>query len=352
MLSQTMHNLYTLRGAKVRDARVWAGYIDEALIHAADADVFLAQHHWPIWGNAQITEFITKQRDVYRYLHDQTVRLMNSGLTAADIAETLTLPSSLDAFLNVHGYYGTVRHNVRGVYQHYLGWFDAHPANLDPHPPVEAARRYVDLAGGVAGAIAAAHAAYDRADYRWAAELLKHVVFAAPRNDAGRELLARTLEQLGFVAESAIWRNFYLTGAHELRNGPPAASVTRASMIDMLEHTPIGNFLDAMTATLDGPRADGSNLALNLEFSDLDERHHLWIENAVLHHRPGSSEAADATLVLTKPFFLRLVTGQAGAADLLLSKDVHVRGSRLALGGFFALLDNHPGTFPIVAPHR
>jgi alkyl sulfatase BDS1-like metallo-beta-lactamase superfamily hydrolase len=352
MLSQTMHNLYTLRGAKVRDARVWAGYIDEALVHAADAEVFLAQHHWPIWGNAQITEFITKQRDVYRYIHDQTVRLMNSGLTAPDIAETLTLPSSLDAFLSVHGYYGTVRHNARAVYQHYLGWFDAHPANLDPHPPAEAARRYVDLAGGVEDAIATAQAAYDRADYRWAAELLKHVVFAEPRNDGGRELLARTLEQLGFVAESAIWRNFYLTGAHELRNGPPASSITRASMIDMLEHTPIGNFLDAMTATLDGPRADGTDLSLNLEFSDLGENHHLWIENAVLHHRPGGSDDADATLVLTKPFFLRMATGQAGAADLLLSTDVRVRGNKLALGRFFSLLDNHPGTFPIVAPNR
>src|SRR5690242_1431457 len=146
---------------------------------------------------------------------------MNAGLTAPEIADTLALPSSLDGFLNVHGYYGTVRHNARAVYQYYLGWFDAHPANLDPHPPVEAARRYVELAGGVDRAIAAAQEAHDRADYRWAAELLKHVVFAAPHDETARELQARTLEQLAYVAESASWRNFYLVGAHELRHGTP-----------------------------------------------------------------------------------------------------------------------------------
>lgn len=352
MLSHTMHNLGTLRGAKVRDARVWAQYIDEALVHTSDAEVFFAQHHWPVWGNERIADFITKQRDVYRYIHDQTVRSMNAGLTAPDIAETLTLPSSLDRFLNVHGYYGTVRHNVRAVYQHYLGWFDAHPANLDPHPPVEAARRYVELAGGADNAIAVAQAAYDRADYRWAAELLKHVVFAAPKNDAARDLAARSLEQLGYVAESSIWRNFYLTGAHELRHGTPAISITRETMMDMLTHTPIENFLDAMTANLNGPKADGLTMGVNLDFSDLGVSHHLWIENAVLHHRPGRSEEADATLVLTKPFFLRMVTGQAGAKDLLLSKDAKVKGSKIALGRFFSLLDKHDGTFPIVAPNR
>jgi alkyl sulfatase BDS1-like metallo-beta-lactamase superfamily hydrolase len=352
MLSHTMHNLYTLRGAKVRDARIWSAYIDEALVHAADAEVFFAQHHWPVWGNERIADFITKQRDVYRYVHDQTVRCMNAGLTAPDIAESLTMPASLDGFLNVHGYYGTVKHNVRAVYQHYLGWFDAHPANLDPHPPVEAAQRYVELAGGVDSAISVAQAAYDRADYRWAAELLKHVVFAAPRNDVARELQADTLEQLGYVAESAIWRNFYLTGAHELRHGTPETGITRETMIDMLQHTPVTNFLDAMTANLNGPKADGVDLSVNLDFSDTGESHHLWIENAVLHHRPGSSHEADATLVLTKPFFLRMVTGQAGAQDLLLSKQTRVRGSKIALGRFFSLLDKHSGTFPIVAPNR
>ena len=352
MLSHTMHNLYTLRGAKVRDARLWATYIDEALDHAADAEVFFAQHHWPVWGNREIREFITKQRDVYRYLHDQTVRMINAGLTAPDIAETLRLPASLDSFLNVHGYYGTVRHNARAVYQHYLGWFDAHPANLDPHPPAQAARRYVDLAGGVAPAMAAAQAAYDAADYRWAAELLKHVVLAAPSDEAARELQARSFEQLGYAAESATWRNFYLTGAHELRHGTPATSVNRESMIDMLVHTPITDFLDSMTANLNGPRADGVALAVNLELTDLGESHHLWIENSVLHHRPGQVQDADATLSLTKPLFLRLVTGRAGAKDLLLSKEARVRGSRIALGRFFSLLDQHAGTFPIVAPDR
>lgn len=349
IVSQTLHNLYTLRGAKVRDGLLWSQHIDSAIGWSQGAEVLFNQHHWPVWGRRQIADFLAAQRDLYRYIHDQTVRGMNAGLTAGEIAEQLRLPRSLDAQLRLHGYYGTVRHNVRAVYQHYLGWFDAHPANLDPLPPVEAARRYVALAGGAERARAEAQAAYDRGDYRWAAELLRHVVLADSRDTAARELQARAFEQLGYQAESAPWRNFYLTGAQELRRGPPARAGGRTAVADMLQYTPLERFLDAMAASLDGPRADGVALRINLRLTDGGEAHGLWIENAVLHHRPAPLDGpVDATLTVGKVDFLRLLTGQAQAPALLASGQARVEGNLAALQQLFGLLDRPAGSFPIV----
>ena len=209
LMGHTLHNLYTLRGAKVRDALKWAVHLDASLEHAAQAEVVFNQHHWPVWGQPRIREFISKQRDSYRYIHDQTVRLMNAGLNAAEIAEQLQMPPSLSSYLNVHGYYGTVRHNAKAVYQFYLGWYDANPANLDPLPPVEAGKRYVALAGGADKLLAAAQQAFEAGDFRWAAEMLKHAVYADPDNTAARELLAKNFEQLGYLAEASTWRNAY-----------------------------------------------------------------------------------------------------------------------------------------------
>jgi alkyl sulfatase BDS1-like metallo-beta-lactamase superfamily hydrolase len=349
MLSHTLHNLYTLRGAKVRDALKWADYIDQSLAYAADAEVVFNQHHWPVWGGERIREFMVKQRDTYKFIHDQTVRQMNAGLTAPEIAETMKLPKSLDDYLNVHGYYGTLRHNVKAVYQHYLGWFDAHPSNLDALPPVEAGKRYVTLAGGIDKLVAAAQVAFDAGDYRWAAEMLKHAGYAEPKNKAASELLARSFEQLGYVAESAPWRNFYLTGAYELRNGVPEKGITIDIMLDMLKHTPIERFLERMAASIDGNKAADSNLKINLVFSDLKESYVLRIENAVLHfHKAPPDKDANATLTLTKAFFLQMMTGQAGAKDLLLSDQTKIEGSKIDLGRFFSMIEKAPGTFPIV----
>jgi alkyl sulfatase BDS1-like metallo-beta-lactamase superfamily hydrolase len=349
MLSHTLHNLYTLRGAKVRDALKWADYIDQSLAYAADAEVVFNQHHWPVWGQERIREFMVKQRDTYKFIHDQTVRHMNAGLTAPEIAETMKLPKSLDDYLNAHGYYGTLRHNVKAVYQHYLGWFDAHPSNLDALPPVEAGKRYVTLAGGIDKLVAAAQAAFDAGDYRWAAEMLKHAVYAEPKNKAAGELLARSFEQMGYVAESAPWRNFYLTGAYELRNGVPEKGITIDIMLDMLKHTPIERFLERMAASIDGSKAADADLKINLVFSDLKESYVLQIENAVLHFRKAPPvKDANATLTLTKAFFLQMMTGQAGAKDLLLSDKTKIDGSTVDLGRFFSMIEKAPGTFPIV----
>ena len=349
MMSQTLHNLYTLRGAKIRDASKWAGFLDAALAQSADAEVLFNQHHWPVWGQARIRESITKQRDTFSYIHDQTVRLMNAGLSAPEIAEQLQLPDSLQSYLNNRGYYGTLSHNIKAVYQFYLGWFDAHPSNLDSLPPVDAAKRYVELAGGMDKIIAAAQKAFDAGEFRWSAELLKHAVYAEPKNKTASELLARSFEQMGYMAESAPWRNFYLSGALELRQGPPDKGLSREKMLDMLQHTPIERFLEAMAASLNGKKAAGLNLKINLIFSDLGESYVLQIENAVLHFRQApEAPDAHASLTLTKAFFLRMMTGSAGAKDLLLSDQTRIEGSRIDLGRFFSLLDQAPGNFPLV----
>ncbi len=349
MMSHTLHNLYTLRGAKVRDALKWSDYLDQALTYTADSEVVFTQHHWPVWGKDNIRESIIKQRDAYKFIHDQTVRMMNAGLTGPEIADKIELPPSLQSYLGVHGYYGTVRHNARAVYQFYLGWFDANPANLDELPPVEKARHYVALAGGVDNILTNAQKAYEAGDFRWAAEVLEQAVYAEPGNAAAKELLARTFEQMGYMAESGPWRNFYLTGAFELRNGGPKTGKSLDVMMDMLQQTPVERFLERMAASIDPAKAASSDLKINLVFSDLNESYVLWIENAVLHFRKGEPASdANATLTLTKPFFLRLMTGQAGASDLLFSGDVKTTGSKIDLGRFLLMIDKAPGAFPIV----
>ena len=351
ILAQSMHNLYTLRGAKVRDAMRWSGYIDDALQRFGDAEIFFASHTWPVWGNARVVDFMKKQRDVYRYLHDQSVRLLNTGMKPQEIAETLRLPRSLESAFAVRGYYGTTKHNAKAVYQYYLGWFDGNPANLDPLPRTQAAGRYVELMGGADRTVAAAQAAFDRGEFRWAAELVNQVVFAQPGHGGARELLARSYEQMGYGAESAIWRNFYLSGAQELRTGRTGNGPDPALAAGMLGLAPVERFLDAMAAGLDGPKADGSDLKLNLVFSDTGESFVLWIENAVLHHRkaPPDKEAS-ATLTLTRPVFVKMMTGTAGVKDTLLGDDLRVAGSRIDLIRFFGLIDKAPRTFPIVTP--
>ena len=349
LMSHTLHNLYTLRGAKVRDALKWSDYLGASLQHAARAEVVFNSHHWPVWGQANIVNFISKQRDVYRYIHDQTVRQMNAGLTGPEIAETLQLPASLQNHLNVGGYYGTVKHNVRAVYQHYLGWFDANPANLDALPPVQAGARYVELAGGAEKMRSAAQAAYDKGDFRWAAELLKHVLHADAKDEAARALQARTFEQMGFMAESTAWRNFYLTGAVELREGPAPSGIDRKKFVEMLQYTPIERFLEAMAASLNGPKAAEHPLRINLTFTDLNQNYVLHIENGVLHFQKAPPHPqADAGLALSKAFFLKMMTGEAGASALLLSDETKISGSQVSLIRFFSLLEKPPKQFPVV----
>jgi len=351
IVSHTLHNLYTLRGAQVRDALRWSSYLDEAITLFPDAEVLFASHHWPTWGRERVVAHLKGQRDIYKYIHDQTLRLANRGHDPREIAETLALPPSLAETFANRDYYGTVSHNAKAVYQWYFGWYDGNPANLNPLPHVESAPRYVELMGGADAVREHALDAYERGDYRWAAELLDHIVFANPDDADARELLARTYDQLGYQAESAPWRDVYLTGAHELRHGISAPPVDLTQTFELLRHVPLPRFFDSMATRIDGPGAEGQRRVFNFDFTDVGEHYVLTLENSVLHHHERAPDAdADATVHLTKDMFLRIVTRQAGLKDVLFSSELDVDGSRLALMGFFQLVDQPDGRFPIVTP--
>jgi alkyl sulfatase BDS1-like metallo-beta-lactamase superfamily hydrolase len=352
VVSRNMHNLYTLRGAKVRDALKWSGYIEEMRQLYDGADIYFASHHWPMWGRDRIQEFLKQQRDTYKYIHDQTVRLMNKGKTPGDIAEELQLPESLAQAFSSRGYYGTVKHNARAVYQGYLGWYDANPAHLDPLPNIERAKSYVALAGGADKLIAEARRAMDKGNYRWASELLNHLVFAQPDNALAKELLAANYDQLGYQAESGPWRDVYLTGALELRHGTPEKGINIATMKDMLLLTPIENFFDSMAVRLKAEDATDKDWHIRLHFTDLKETYLLWLENSVLHHAKETNSESDvnATLNLTHPLFASMLTGEAGLKDTLFSDDLSVDGSRIDLVRFFSLFEKPATSFAIVTP--
>jgi alkyl sulfatase BDS1-like metallo-beta-lactamase superfamily hydrolase len=346
-----MHNLYTLRGAKVRDATKWSRYIDEAIDLFGDAEIFFACHHWPLWGNQKIIELLEKQRDLYQYIHDQTMRLANAGYTPREIAEALELPETLNMFFPNRGYYGTLRHNSKAVYQAYLGWYDGNPANLDPLPPEASAARYVDYMGGAEAILVKARQSFEKGDYRWVAEVLNHLIFAEPENRAAKTLLARTYDQLGYQAESGIWRNAYLTAAYELRHGTPDKGIDLSRAYELLKRTPPAMFFDSMAVRLDGPKAADRTMVLNVVFTDIGESYVLTLKNAVLHHRAAPPEpGADVTLQITHDLFVRMLTGQAGLKETLFSDQLEVSGSRLDLLAFLMLLDRPKGNFNIVVP--
>ncbi|TFH30697.1 MAG: MBL fold metallo-hydrolase [Myxococcales bacterium] len=351
VVSHNMHNVYTLRGAKVRDALKWSGYIDEIIRTFGEAEVYFGSHHWPIWGNARIIDFLEKQRDMYKYINDQTLRLALLGYTPREIAEQLELPEALRTSFPNRGYYGTVKHNAKAVYQRYFGWYDGNPANLDPLPPVPAGEQYVKLAGGAAKLLENAQAAYDAGEYRWVAQVVNHLVFAQPDNRDARDLLARAYDQLGYQAESGPWRDVYLTGAFELRHGGPDQGLNLASAIGMITHAPLERFLDGMATRLNGPKAEGKQMTINLVITDMNTTHVLELKNSVLRHYERDADPdANVTLKITHGLFLQMLTGTAGLKDTLFSDELKVDGSRLDLIGFFRLFDKPDGTFNIVTP--
>ncbi|MDG2306723.1 MAG: alkyl sulfatase dimerization domain-containing protein [Candidatus Binatia bacterium] len=351
VVSRNMHNLYTLRGAKVRDALLWSGYIGEAIDRFGDAEVVFASHHWPTWGNEESIDYLKKQRDGYKFIHDQTLRLANAGNTPREIAEQIEMPPSLAKSFPNRGYYGTLRHNSKAVYQFYFGWYDANPANLDPLPPVEEAKKYVEFMGGADAVLQKAQVAYDAGEYRFTATALDKVVFAEPGNAAARALLAQTYDQLGYQAESGPWRDVYLTGAYELRNGVSGSAIDLKTAGNLLREMPVNRFFDSMAARIDGSAADGKKMKINFVFTDLDRSFVLELENGVLNYREADPDPdADATLSLTRDLWLQLATGQAGVKELVFSDDLSVEGSRMTLLGFFGLLESPEANFPIVTP--
>ena len=342
--THNLHNLVTLRGAVVRDARVWASYLDEAITLFADrCDVAFASHHWPTWDPPRIVDYLSLQRDLYAYLHDQTLRLINQGHTGIEAAELLEMPPALNAAWHTHGYYGSVSHNVKAVYQRYLGWFDGNPANLWKHPPVERALRYVECMGGADEVLAKAEDYRRRGDLRFAAELLDRVVFADPGNGRAKEQLAGVYEQLAYGSENGTWRNFYLMGAHELRNGivtsPPATASPQ-----MLRALSVEQLFDAMAIRVNGPLAWDAELSIDWDFTDIGQVHRTTLRNGVFTHRAEVTVGgAELELTLTTGQMVDLVTGRG-------FEGIGHRGDLGVVGRLLAVLDAPDFNFAIVTP--
>ncbi|MGH1561148.1 alkyl/aryl-sulfatase [Mumia sp. DW29H23] len=340
--THNMHNLLTLRGAQVRDSRIWSRYLAEAVeLFAHDSDVVFSSHHWPTWGTDAIIGFLTEQRDLYAYMHDQTLRLMNQGHTGSEIAETLQTPSSLEDAWSTHGYYGSLSHNVKAIFQRYLGWYDGNPAHLWEHTPENKASRYVELLGGVDQVVAAVRRYADAGDLRFAAELGSHAVFAEPGNAEAREALATVLETLGLGAENATWRNCYLTGAYELRGGEPTGFVSASGMASALTTTQL---FDTLAIRLDGAKAAGTTASIRWELTDSAEAYRMELSNSALVHFPTKrDDPADVTVRLTRPQLLALFgTGALEGLD--------TSGDASVLPTLLGLTDEPDPMFNVVEP--
>jgi alkyl sulfatase BDS1-like metallo-beta-lactamase superfamily hydrolase len=350
--THTMHNVYPIRGAQVRDANAWARYLNEAIDRfGRDTDVVFAQHQWPVWGNRRVLDYLGKQRDLYKYLHDQTVRLMNHGYTADEIAERLALPESLARTWHVRGYYGTVSHNVKAVYQRYLGWYDANPAHLNPLPPVERARKYVEYMGGAATVIRRAREDFERGEYRFVAEAMSHVVFAEPSNADARRLGADALEQLGYAAESATWRNAYLSGTQELRQSLPVAGGRALRNPDTVRAMSLDSIFDYLGVRLNADKAAGKVMVINWVFSDLGRRYVTTLSNSALTYLADrASDRADATVTLEREVLNQLTLHETQLADAVQHGLVGVAGDPARFAELFSLLDDFTPMFAVVEP--
>jgi alkyl sulfatase BDS1-like metallo-beta-lactamase superfamily hydrolase len=345
--THTLHNLLTLRGALVRDPHAWAGYLTEAIdLFAADTEVAFASHHWPTWGTERVREYLSTQRDLYAYLHDQTLRLLNQGYVGAEIAERIELPPALEAAWHTHGYYGSVSHNVKAVYQRYMGWYDGNPAHLWQHPPAEAAHRYVEFMGGPDAVVERARTSFDEGDLRWVAEVLSHVVLADPEHAQGRALLADAFEQLAYGAENGTWRNVYLSGAAELREGVFGTPVD-ASSIDLLSTLGPEMIFDALAIRVDGPRAWDERLSLDVRVTG-GSTYRLRLGNGVLTYSAAPQPDPADLVVTLPPSALAALAGGGHDAAALSAAGVELAGDADVLGRLFALLDDPDPDFPIV----
>ena len=347
----TLHNVYTPRGAEIRDSLGWSKYIDDAIdLFLSRSDVAFASHHWPRWGTDDISAYLGGQRDIYRYIHDETMRLANHGYTAVEIAEMVKLPSAIgDEWFN-RDYYGTVNHNVKAVYQRYLGWFDANPAHLFELPPVESAVKFVDYMGGADAVLVRARADFDRGDYRWVAQVVNHVVFADPGNTQARQLQADALEQLGYQSESGPWRSFYLTAAQELRNGTPSLPGVRGAVsLDVMRAMTPEMVLDNCAVKLNGPLAASHDICFEIEFIDREELHTVFLSNGTLRHRPFSTGAANK-VALTLETFVNLTSETMTLDDAETSGALRATGESGEFETFLGLLEQFDVFFAIIEP--
>ena len=347
-----LHNFCPLRGAVVRDPRMWSHYLAQAVeLFGARTEVLIGQHHWPTWGREPIRDFLEKQRDLYKYVHDQTVRLMNHGWRPAEIAEVLELPPELAREWSVRGYYGTLSHNAKAVYQRYLSWYDGNPANLNPLPPVATAAKTVAYMGGADAVLAKAREDFARGEYRWVAQAASQVVFSDPGNPAARELAADAFEQLGYQAESATWRNAYLYGAQELRQGvrqlPPRPMLSP----DMLAAMGAETLFDFVAVRLNPQRVEGRSFVINWHFEDSGERLALKLRHSALTHVMHAEVSnATAEVSTTRETLVALIVRGVTVAQAVESGGLKIEGDAKCVAALFAMLDDFSMQFDVVTP--
>ena len=349
--THTLHNFYTLRGAKTRDTAKWTDYLNETLDKwGSQAEVLFMPHTWPVWGNQHINDYIGKYRDTIKYIHDQTLHLANQGYTMNEIGNMIHLPETLDKNWASRGYYGSVSHNARAVYNFYLGYYDGNPANLNPYGQVDMGKRYVKALGGSAHAINLAREAYNQGDYRWASELLKQVIAANPGDQVAKNLQADTFEQLGYQAESATWRGFYLTGAKELREGAKKIEHASTASPDTIKGMTVEMLLDYMAVRLNSEKAAGKSISLNFNLSDNDNLN-LSLNNSVLNYRKVLQPKVDASFYMIRSDLHDVLVGQAKMADLVKAKKAKIIGNGAKLEEIIACLDNFDLWVNIVTPN-
>ena len=340
-----LHNVYTIRGAFPRDAMQWADSVARSLQYE-ETEILVSGHNWPVFGRSEVGTFLARQRDGIRYMHDQTLRLMSHGYVPSEIAEAIEFPPSLARLWHLRGYYGALKHNVRGIYAYYLGWYDGNPATLDPPPPREMARKTLEYMGGVEAVLARARADFEAGDYRWVVHILDQVIWAHPDRGEARELAAAAHAQLGYGAENATWRNAYLSAAQELRSGVPAGTKTPRSLRDVTKGMSVLLALNALSVRLNGPKAVGSGFVVNWKVSDTGETCHSELTNSVLIHRDDVDPQADATVELSRSALGRFVLGEIGLAKLE-QDGARISGDAGVLSGLVEMLDHFPPWFPI-----
>ena len=354
--SHTMHNLVPIRGALVRNALNWSKYINESIELFADkTDVLFTSHNWPRWGKQDVREFLILQRDLYRWIHDQTMRFANHGMTSLEIADLLVLPDEFLAQEHTRGFYGDLVHNVKAVYQRYLSWYDGNPANLNKLTPSQAGARYVELAGGVDALLSVAQKYFDAGDYRWVVELVNHVVFAEPTNERARNLQADALEQLGYQAESSTFRNSYLMGAQELRDGPPQSAESRVRARSLIKAMSIDQVFDTLGLRTISENIGGLSLCVNWLFTDMagspDEKWILGLSNRTIYATQGRHDVSSvATVQISRDLFLEVIAQTTTFVDELQKGTVTIEGDAGALLTIFGNLDKFFTGFAIVEP--
>jgi alkyl sulfatase BDS1-like metallo-beta-lactamase superfamily hydrolase len=350
--THTLHNTYSLRGAKIREPLPWSKYLNSALtMWGSKAEVMFAQHHWPTWGNANVVQLLKVQRDLYRYINDETLRMINHGETQDEIAEDFQLPDGLAKVWANRGYYGSISHDVKATYVLYLGWFNGNPATLHPLTPVDGSKNYVEYMGGADAILIKAKNDYEKGNYRWVAEVVNHIVFADPTNKAARDLEADALEQLGYQSENGPWRNFYLTGAKELRNGVAKLPTPDTASPDTVRAMSLDLFFDYLGMRFNGEKASNAKGVLNFDFGTDGGVYEVEMENGVLNHTKGVRDPhADATVNLSRDTLNKIILQEVKLDDTIQSGRVRVTGNVDKLKETVSYLDNFDFWFNIVTP--